>query len=271
MRCGPQSMSSLRELQTRVMDALLDGLILEKDPRGALAEGVTSLVDAPKETALSRLRVYRNNVRTNFVDALHSSYPALWRLVGEDYFRQIARQFHLRHPSRSGDLLHAGELLPDYLAELHRADEFSYLADVARLEWLAQEALLAADHAPLNLDKLAGVAPSAYDNLRFELHPALRLFESPYPAVRIREVNIDEAEPEPIDLGSGADRVALMRRRLRLEFHGLSQGEYGLLDALRRGEPFAAAIDAGVAADEEFDAAAALRRFVAIEAIVDCR
>jgi hypothetical protein len=259
MRYGPQGMPSLRELQTRVMDALLS----------ASAEGAAPLIDLPNETALSRLHVYGNNVRTNFVDGLHSSYPAIWRLVGEDYFRQIARQFHVRHPSRSGDLLHAGALFPGFLAELHPADEFRYLADVARLEWLIQEALLAADHAPLNLDTLAGVAPAAYDALRFELHPALRLFESPYPALRIWQVNMDDAEPEIIDLDCGADRVAVMRHQLRLNFHPLSQGEYRLLDALRRGEPFAASVDAGGANDVEFDASAALLRFVAIEAIVD--
>jgi hypothetical protein len=253
------------------MDALLNESAQDALDQGASTQRAVSLVEPPNETALSRLHVYRNTVRSNFVDGLKSSYPAIWRLVGEEYFRQIAREFHFRHPSRSGDLLHAGQFFPDYLAELHRADTFSYLADVARLEWLVQEVLLAGDHAPLNLDKLAGVAPSAYDTLRFELHPALRLFESPYPAVRIREVNIDDAEPEPIDLDCGGDRVAVMRHQLQLHFHPLSQGEYCLLRALRRGEAFAAAIDAGGANDVEFDAAAALRRFVAIEAIVDFR
>ncbi len=102
------------------------------------------------------------------------------------------------------------------MRELHAGDEFDYLADVARLEWLIQEALLAADHAPLDLAKLAALDPGAYDELRFELHPTLRLFSSPYPALRIWEANAHAAEPEPIDLGSGAVRMAVMRSRLQL-------------------------------------------------------
>jgi hypothetical protein len=250
-------MPSLRELQTHVMDAVLAG-----STTGALA-----LIASPSE-ALPRLRVYCNNVQANFEDALHSSFPALWRLVGQDYFRQTAREFQRRHPSRSGDLVHAGRLFPDFLAELHRADDYSYLVDVARLEWLIQDALLAADRAPLDLQSLARVAPSAYDALRFELHPALRLFESAYPALRIWEANVgSDAEPETIDLHSGGDRLAVMRHRLQLQFHRLSVGEHGFLASLGRGETFAAAVERGQD-DPGFDASAALRRFVAAAAVV---
>jgi len=252
-------MPSLRELQFNVMDALLAGS----------SECALALIARPSEAA-SRLGVYRNNVQSNFQDALRSSFPAIWRLVGEDYFRQAARGFQRRRPSRSGDLLHAGRLFPEYLAELHGADAFSYLADVARLEWLIQEALLAADRAPLDLQSLAGVAPFAYDALRFEVHPSLRLFESRYPAVRIWEANLgSDAEPETIHLESGGDRLAVMRYRLQLKFHQLSFGEHSFLDSLGRGDSFAAAVDRGAESDPAFDASAALQRFVAVEAIVD--
>jgi len=259
-------MPSLHDLQTRVMDALLD----------ASYGAAIPLVSLPAELARGRLAVYQSNVRGNFVDCLHCSFPAVWGLVGEEYFRQTAREFQRRHPSRSGDLLHAGRRFPDYLAELHAADRFAYLPDVARLEWLIQEALLSADHAPLELSKLAAVAPADYDALRFELHPALRLFESRYPVLRIWEANVGseaamQAEPEPIDLDAGADRLAVMSRRLTLQLHRLSPGEVDFLDALKRGAPFAAALNAGEASADGFDATAALQRFVALEAIVDCR
>jgi hypothetical protein len=156
------------------------------------------------------------------------------------------------------------------LAELHRSDEFAYLADVARLEWFCQEALLAADHAPLDLQKLGAVDPAAYDSLHFRLHPTLRLFESPYPILRIWEANIDDTtEPELIALDSGSDCLAVMRQGLELRFHRLSRGEQAFLRALERGENFAAAIDIGGAGDAEFDASAALQRFAAAEVIVD--
>ncbi len=255
-------MPSLRELQTRMMGALLQGA----------SEDAAALLDAPPATALSRLQVYENNVRSNFAEALRSTYPAIRRLVGEDYFGRSAREFQRRHPSPSGDLVQVGRFFSEYLAQRHADDEFGYLADVARLEWLVQEALLAAEHAPLNLEKMAGVAASAYDTLRFELHPAVRLFESRYPVLRIWEVNVSQdSEPEVIDLGSGADRVIVMRQRLQLRFQRLSRGDYCLLDRFRQGAGFAAAVDAATACDDEFDASRALQRFVASGVIVDFR
>ena len=252
-------MPSLRELQVHVMDALL----------GAGLPRATALIAGPPTEAERRFGVYANTVQGNFRDALHSTYPAVRRLVGEDDFRQTAREFQRRHPSRSGDLVHCGQGFPNYLAQLHPDDGFRYLADVARLEWLIQESLLAAEHAPLDLASLGRVPPAAYAGLRFELHPALRLFESRYPALAIWEANVgSEAEPPTIDLRSGEDRLVIVRHRLQLQFHRLSPGEHRFLQAVARGECFSAAVDRGGEADTDFDASSALQRFVAAEAVV---
>ena len=251
-------MPPLRELQVDFMQALF----------AAVPQGAVRLLDLPAERALARLRVYQSTLRGNFADALRSTFPVVERLVGADYFRQTAREFQRLHPSRAGDLSTIGELFPAYLRAVHR-DTFEYLADVARLEWLIHESLLAPEHAPLDVQRLGGVPPSAYPKLRFRCHPALRLFDSRYPALRIWEANVASAEvPDTIDLGQGADRLVVMRRRLRLEFHRLSAGEQGFLAALLAAEPFVTAVERG-ADDLEFDASAALERFVAAEAVVD--
>jgi hypothetical protein len=263
-------MPSLRELQSGVMRALLDG-----EPDGAVpwiaARGI-----APK----LRLDVYANTARSNFVESLISSYPAIRRLVGEDYFRQCARGFHTRHPSLSGDLQPAGTPFAQYLSELHGDDEFRYLSEVARLEWLIQETLLAADHGPLDLAKLQQVAADDYDDLRFRLHPSVRLFASKYPCLAIWEANVgSDAEPELIDLGAGPDRVLLVRNRGQLNCHRLSCDEQRFLVSIEAGERFAAVVERGAARDDAdgagdgetctFDAAAALQRFVLAGVIVD--
>jgi len=263
-------MPSLRELQSAVMRALLDGEPDDAVPLIA-ARGI-----APKH----RLGVYAGNVRANFIESLISSYPAIRRLVGEDYFRQCARSFHTRHPSLSGDLQPAGAEFPQYLSELHGHDEFRYLSEVARLEWLIQETLLAADHGPLDLAKLQQVLPDDYDDLRFCLHPSARLFASNYPCLGVWEANVgSDAEPELIDLDSGPDRVLLVRSGGRLKCHRLSQGEQAFLQSVQAGERFAAAVECGAARTEAdiagdgepstFDAAAALQRFVVAGVIAD--
>ncbi|MGO9424217.1 MAG: putative DNA-binding domain-containing protein [Steroidobacteraceae bacterium] len=240
-------MPSLRSLQRDFLDALLGAGQIE-----------------------GRLGLYQSNVRANFSDSLRSTYPAVRRLVGEDYFRQTALMFQRSHPSRSGDLAHVGRSFPEYLAALHGDDQYRYLGDIARLEWLCQEALLAAEHAPLDLERLRAVAPSDYDALRFELHPTLRLYQSAYPALLIWEANAaNESEPQLIDLRTGGDRLALMRRAGKLTFLSLSCGEFAFLEALERGAPFGEAIAGAGACERQFDAGAALRGFIGAEAIVD--
>lgn len=252
-------MPSLREFQTQFVNGLL-----AEQPDGAAA-----LIRSSGIAAESRLRIYQNNVRTHFVEALRSTYPVIWRLVGEDYFRQTAWAFQRRHPSPSGDLNHAGGAFPDYLRTLHCRDDFRYLADVATLEWLIQESLLAPDHAPLDLQALAHVDTDDYDALRFTLHPTLRLFESEFPALRIWEANAGDAEPPALDLASGGERVAVMRLEGGLRLHRLDRGEYAFLKSLADGRSFGASVNCGTDADLTFDATLGLQRFVAANAIVD--
>jgi hypothetical protein len=105
--------------------------------------------------------------------------------------------------------------------------------------------------------------------LRFVLNPALRLFESSYPIKTIWDSNVlNDAEPDSIDLESGAERLAVLRRRLQLQFHPLSPGEWRWLAALSEHLPFAASLEAAAAAEGDFDATAALQRFVELGAIV---
>lgn len=251
-------MPSLRELQMGVMHALLDGE----------SSHAAQLIRAQGISPALRLRVYANTARANFIDSLVSSFPAIRRLVGEDYFRQCARDFHARHPSLSGDLQPAGAGFAQYLFELHGNDHYRYLGEVARLEWLIQETLLAADHGPLDLTRVSGVAPADYDDLRFHLHPSVRLFASEFPCLAIWEANVgSEAEPELIDLASASDRLLMLRHQGQLKFHRLSRGEQSFLQSVQAGECFAAAVDAD--AHGEFDAAASLQRFVLAGVIVD--
>src|SRR5580765_4863199 len=102
-------MPALREMQVQVMDALL----------GAELPSAAALIAGPRTLAERRFGVYANTMQANFRDALQSIYPAVRRLVGEDYFRQTAREFQRRHPSRSGDLSHCGQGFPSFLAQLH--------------------------------------------------------------------------------------------------------------------------------------------------------
>jgi hypothetical protein len=243
----------LREIQRQFMQGIL---------HGAAVPGVV-----PR----AAVSIYANNAHVNFIETLKLTYAAIWRLVGEDYFRQCAREFQRLYPSRSGDLQHVGEGFADYLETLHGGDAYRYLPAVARLEWAYQEALIESELAPLDLNRLAQVEPHNYLALRFRLQPSVRPVESAFPILAIWEANVVEGQAQEyrIDLDAGADRLLVVRGFEEVRIHTLTVGELAFLTRLLAGDAFAVAVESACDADSEFDPGATLKGFVALRAIVD--
>lgn len=255
-------MTSLRELQGAMAAALA----------GDAGVPLAPLVVGDGLSPDTRVAIYRNNVRVTFLNALETGYPALVRLVGADYFRQLTDDYREQHPSTSGNLQHAGAALPAYLAARFAGTRYAYLADVAALEWAYQEVLFAADGAPLDVAGLATLTPADYERLCLELSPAARLLESRYPTTRIWRANRPETlDDGPIDLDAGGERVLLLRIGLEVEIHRLPPAEYAFLATLAAGEPLPRALDAAAAHQSAAPPESLLARFVAAQALVGFR
>ena len=248
-------MLALRELQMRFVDALFDGD----------AGAVVTQIEAKGLDPAERLDIYRNNLHEGFTKALAVGFPVIERLVGVEYFRRLALDFLHVHPSRAGNLHCIGVPFPRYLRERFADAQYSYLGDVAALEWAHEEAILAADEEPIAASALEKVDPVRYEDLRFRLHPACGLVSSRFPIVRIWRANQPESNGEEIiHLGSGGENVLVLRTPECVEFHRLPNGDFALLEALARGLPLGVALDAAHSADSNFDLGAALRRLLAL-------
>ena len=248
-------MPSLHELQMHFSAALFDGT----------AEALMPWICSDGIDSEARIEIYRNNLHETFRKTLALEFPVIQRLVGEDYFRHLALLYLGDYPSRSGDLHHIGQHFPRFLTGWFENTPYSYLSDVASLEWAHQESLVAAEAAPIDPGVLLKFAPEECAQLRFRLHPACRLVRSAYPIVRIWRVNQSEAAlTGTIDLGSGPDHVLVRRAEEATEFRRLPPGEFALLAALANGATLGEAYDAGCAADPKFDVGAALHRVFAL-------
>jgi hypothetical protein len=95
-----------------------------------------------------RFAVYRNNVVVSLIDALADTYPVVRQLVGEEFFRAMARVYALAHPPTSPVMAHYGEGFAEFIAGFPPAAALPYLADMARLETLYVQVYHAADDAP---------------------------------------------------------------------------------------------------------------------------
>jgi len=59
-----------------------------------------------------RFGVYRNNVYASLIEVLTGRFPVFARLVGDEFFRAMARVYIEREPPRSAVLLRYGVRLP---------------------------------------------------------------------------------------------------------------------------------------------------------------
>ncbi|MGH8218874.1 MAG: DNA-binding domain-containing protein [Steroidobacteraceae bacterium] len=238
-------MPSLAERQKAFAAALID-------PSLPLPGG---LMDPEGRACPRRFAVYRNNVATALIEALETSFPAMRRLVGEAFFREAALRFALGEPPASPVLLEYGAGFPAFLERFEPAASLPYLPDVARIERAWIEAHHAADAAPLDPAALAGVSHDRAGEIRFSMHPSLRVVRSRYPALTIWRMNVADGVPGPVALDAGGEDALVVRPEAEVCVRFIPAGGADLLEALVHGEPLAAAAEAAMKGRADFDLA----------------
>jgi hypothetical protein len=197
----------------------------------------------PGAEAAHRFGVHRNNVVASLVDALAETYPVVLALVGKDFFRACAREFVRLHPPTSPVLADYGDRWPPFLASFAPAASLPYLPDVARLEWLRQQAMCAADAHVLTAEGLTqGVdGPSSWALSRWPLHPSVGCLRSAHPVVSIwaAHQHADEADTvralADVSFTQG-ESALVVRCGWNVWVSPLTPGEGVLLDGLQDGQ-----------------------------------
>ena len=143
-----------------------------------------------------RFNVYRNNVMVSLSQALASAFPVTCELVGEQFFRAMARQYVRTSPPASPALLEYGDGFADFIAGFPPASGLPYLADVARLERLRVHSHHAHDAPLLPPGALQAYMadPDGLSNLRVQLHPACRVLRSRFAVVSLWAAHQQETE-----------------------------------------------------------------------------
>ena len=224
------------------------------DPLAVLPQG---LVGPDGEPSLRRFSVYRNNVVVGLIDALKQSFPAVTRIVGDDFMRAMARIYVVQQPPNSPILLNYGEGFADFIDGFEPVSTLPYLADVARMERAWHEAYHASDATAFDPSTLAGLVPDDFERLVFNPHPSLRLVTSAYPALIIWQMNLDGAEPRPIDLSIG-EKAIFLRPQLEVEAREVSASAFAFTQELARGAQVVQAMREALKHDALFDLGAHL-------------
>ena len=235
---SPPDAASLRDLQARFASALL--------ARGHDAPECLDFAQAlagDDLAALARLRVYRNNSRLVQIDALGRTYAVLRRRVGEEFFEQLATEYRAAHPSPRGDLHWIGERFPAWLAARLADTGYQWLADLARLEWACEQALVAPEATAVALDALGRIPVEALAEATLNLHPSVQVVSSPWPVWSVWKENQPEAAGRAVDLEQGAEHVIVARVNNQLVLLSTADADLRFVAELVAGRTLGAAVD----------------------------
>jgi hypothetical protein len=234
----------------------------------AFQDGFARALLDPEAEMPAAFAVYRNTVMKGCIDALRANYPAVARLVGEEWFRAAAALFVRAQPPRAPMLALYGEGFEGFLASFAPAAELPYLPAVARLDRFWSESHLARDEAALGTEALARMDLEQLGRQRLRPHAAARWSWFALPACSIwsrQRAESDEAD----EIDWRAEGALVTRPDGAVRWEPLSQGGCALLDACARGLPLGAAAEAALAADSATDLSQLIARLLAAGAFAD--
>ncbi|MEM9442400.1 MAG: DNA-binding domain-containing protein [Pseudomonadota bacterium] len=220
-----------------------------------------------------RFNVYRNNVVAGMTEALRATFPAVEKLVGEDFFGASARIYIDRNPPQSPLLFRYGEAFGDFLDGFPPAASTPYLGDVARLEWARLKAYHAEDCAPLSIQDLGNCLDEHSDesvapgDLRFALHPSLSLIRSRWPVVSLWAASTNRGTSDDVNM-KVSEAALIVRPALLVETRQLPEPSFAFISALMHGQSLEMAAGSAIDTGADFDLTIQLQALFALGAVV---
>lgn len=218
------------------------------DPEMALPEGIVGPDGKP---APKRFGVYRNNVTVSLIEALKATFPAVCSLVGDEFFKMMARTYLRSHPADSAVMLEYGRGFANFISSFTPAQSLPFLGDVARVDRAWLDAYHAADAEPLNPERLSGLSDGQLGKVRFEFHPAAKLIRSDYPIYDLWMAGKNDQANAQIDPGR-VQNIAISRPSYEINTFKVSPASGLFIHSLMQGEALGMASEL-VVNDDNFD------------------
>ena len=256
----PSRTTTLSDFQDAFAAALLDPEAVPQGPIAAL-------------TRQPGFAVYRNTVMKGCIDALQANYPAVTRLVGEEWFRAAAALYVRANSPRLPMLAEYGADFAEFLAAFEPVQELPYLPAVARLDRAWTEAHQAADTHTLDAATLTALSPEQLATLQLTPHPAARWqWFADVPAYSIWSQNriedrIDESDDETEIYWRGEGALVARDREGLVRWQPLTEGGCVFLDACAAGRSLQEATTLALDAEPALDFAVLIAQLLAAGAL----
>lgn len=240
--------------------------IQEKFAASLLNAKFDSILPALKSNPLmksDRFSIYRGNLLAIWNKTLANAYPVVQRLVGEDFFEDIARAYGREYPSHSGDLNFFGEHFPQFLKVQESLLAYPYIAAVAELEWLLHRSYYAPSEAQISLPQLISQAGDSVQQARLCFAPDVSFHKSEFATLAIWQAH-QTTEIEELTTPIHTPTFGVVSRpRWQAQVTGLSEASYRALEALYEGQTLESALDLALQIEVAFDVGAQLQLWFA--------
>lgn len=231
------------------------GLLQERDVTAVAPADVAALARQPG------FAIYRNTVFKGCVDALQANYPAVARIVGDEWFRAAAAIYARANLPRDPALVRYGDGFAAFLAAFAPAAEMPYLPDVARLDRCWTEAHTARDAPCVDASALASLDTGDPARIVLEPHPSARwVWFASQPAFTLWRRNRAGGNYDDSAIAWRGEGALLLRPHEAVRWIELDAGGCALLDTCAAGGSVAAAATATLATHPAADFASLIAR-----------
>lgn len=217
-------------MQLRDLQEQFKAEVLDKQP--------TPLQDAIEQRGFrpaQRINIYRNNINTTLIEALQSIYPVSRAMVGEEFFKSMARAYVQQHNPETADLKDYGGHLPAFMQSMPALENLSYMPDVARIDWACHVSLHAESAPALGVSELGEFSPDSQEHLILHLHPAVIQVRSSFPIFDIWEfANLNDPDAAAPDLGENGQSVLIYRKRNTVKVAHISVEMTAMIDLISK-------------------------------------
>lgn len=155
-------MSTLKEIQDRFQKS-----ILQQD-----ATALDDIIDTSKEERAVLLNVYQHAYGARLIEFLENDFPKTLIYMGDENFKNIAKDYYEAHPSDNPNARWFGRFFPQFLSEHPQLIEAPECGELAHLEFALNTAFDAPNNKALTKGDLARLSSDDWPTLTFNAHPS---------------------------------------------------------------------------------------------------
>ncbi|GAB3487492.1 HvfC/BufC family peptide modification chaperone [Marinomonas epiphytica] len=228
---------------------------------------IYSKIDAPTMAEKEvRLNVYRNNVVVSLVEALADIFPVTQTLVGEAFFKAMAREYVLTNPPQSPIISQYGDTFSDFIYQFEAVKSLPFLANLAALEYSLLDLTNSEEYHILNQQAVSEALEQAEspNRLLISLPPSSKIFVSPYAIGSIYKAHLNDDNNQLSNIKvDNSEHLLLVKSHVYAQLHIISHAEAVFIKNLLLGCELGEAIPE----DNNFDLGQSLAQLIAWQVI----